>query len=79
MSGFVVAWQAQPLDAPLNHHVGPLDIARTLLGPNLYTWPAAAQHVSARDQQTEQQLFEYLHYEQDLPVTRRMIHYGVMR
>ena len=28
---------------------------------------------------TEQQLFEYLHFEQDLPVTRRMLHYAVMR
>jgi hypothetical protein len=28
---------------------------------------------------TEQQLFEYLHDEQELPVTRRMNHYAVMR
>ncbi len=32
-----------------------------------------------RPNMTEQQLFEYLRYEQDLPVTRRMIHYAVMR
>ena len=32
-----------------------------------------------RPDMTAQQLFEYLHYEQDLPVTRRLIHYAVMR
>ncbi|OBI56752.1 hypothetical protein [Mycobacterium sp. E787] len=28
---------------------------------------------------TEQQLYEYLRYEEDLPVTRRSIKYAVMR
>jgi hypothetical protein len=32
-----------------------------------------------RPNMTEQQLFEYLHYEHDLPVTRRMIHYAAPR
>jgi hypothetical protein len=32
-----------------------------------------------RPNMTEQQLFGYLLYEQELPVTRRMIHYAVMR
>jgi hypothetical protein len=32
-----------------------------------------------RPNMTEQQLFSYLLHEQELPVTRRMIHYAVMR
>ena len=32
-----------------------------------------------RPNMTERELFEYLMYAQKLPVTRRMIHYAVMR
>jgi hypothetical protein len=32
-----------------------------------------------RPNMTEQELFEYLRHDVDLPVSRRMIHYAVMR